>query len=394
MKFSTKTLVAVATAAALSAPLTEAFTTTPHGAFKVRQDPFAFGLNHRPVAQVAAPLFATHTDDTPQVEDQVQRLQAMAAKLRQEAAELEAEQAAQRAQAVERAFDKFDTNNDGELDLQELKAALEKTFKLDLTEERVQKLLQDFDTSGDNKLQRQEFVSLQQFRNRLGTMAQEERQKELQATKAAQQQAQVAEFLESQLELINDKPPTATDKIVSVLPYLFPLMDGVLFGRFLLAGHESNPLVAALAIVYTIYRSIPFSGFLSFFALSSFSGNLSVNRLVRFNMQQAIFLDVALFVPGLIAALTGALSSGLGYSIPPMLGELSSDALFVGLVAVLGYAAVSSLLGVIPDKIPLVSKAVNDRLPTADMINFIDPTTGQPILKKNQKDGDKDKKDD
>jgi hypothetical protein len=76
-------------------------------------------------------------------------------------------------------------------------------------------------------------------------MAYEERQKELQATKAAQREARVAKLIESQLELINDKSPTTTAQIVSVLPYLFPLTDGLLLGQFLLSGNESNPLVAA-----------------------------------------------------------------------------------------------------------------------------------------------------
>jgi hypothetical protein len=159
----------------------------------------------------------------------------------------------------ERAFDKFDTNQDGKLDIQALKAALEKTFKLDLPEERTQALLRDFVKSGDNKLQREEFVSIEHFPSRLGAMAYEERQKETQATEAAQQEAEVAKLIESQLELINDTSPTITDKIVSVLPDLFPLTDRLLFGQFLLSGGERNPLVAALAILYTVYRSIPFS---------------------------------------------------------------------------------------------------------------------------------------
>jgi hypothetical protein len=73
-----------------------------------------------------------------------------------------------------------------------------------------------------------------------------------------------------------------------------------------------------LVLEYRVYRSIPFSGFLSFFALSAISGNLSINRPVHFNMQRAILLDVALFVAILIAS-----PSALGYSIPPKLGELS-----------------------------------------------------------------------
>merc|ERR1711966_56776 len=100
--------------------------------------------------------------------------------------------------------------------------------------------------------------------------------------RAAQKEAEIAQLVESQLELINDKPPSGTDRIVSVLPYLLPLMDGLSYGKF------------------------PLAGFLAFFGLTFLSGNLAANRLVRFNAQQAIYLDVALFLPGLVATLAGA----------------------------------------------------------------------------------------
>merc|ERR1712232_607949 len=113
--------------------------------------------------------------------------------------------------------------------------------------------------------------------------------------------------------------------------------------------------------------------------LGLFSGNLAVNRLVRFNAQQAIYLDVALFVPGLIAALAGAASSGLGAAIPPAIVEAGNDAVFVALVAAVGYSALSSVLGATPDKIPFLSEAVDKRVPSAYDIQFIDPTTGERI---------------
>ncbi|CAB9508174.1 Inherit from NOG: protein transport [Seminavis robusta] len=395
MKFSATTLATFATVAALSSS-TNAFSVGPKAS--PRFDPFQLRTqtgNPKHARSPLGPLLATpEASAADAVDDEVHRLKAMAAKLRQEAAELEAQQATERASAIEKAFDRFDTDKDGELSVDELKAALEKTFKLELEEERVQRLMDDFDTSGDGALQKDEFVGIEQFRNRLEALASEERRKALEATKAAQQEAETAKLMESTMELINDKQPTNVDRAVSVLPYLFPLMDGLLFGQYLLAGNESNPVVATLAIIYTLYRSVPFSGFLAFFALSAFSGNLSINRLVRFNMQQAIFLDVALFVPGLIAALTSGATQALGLNIPPMVGELSSDALFVGLVAILGYSAVSSLLGVTPDKVPFVSQAVNDRLPSADMIEFIDPTTGEPIFKKTEQDNKDDEKKD
>ena len=54
----------------------------------------------------------------------------MAAKLRAEAASLEADKANQLAEAAEKAFRKFDVNSDGDVSLGELKAGLEKAFKV------------------------------------------------------------------------------------------------------------------------------------------------------------------------------------------------------------------------------------------------------------------------
>ena len=156
---------------------------------------------------------------------------------------------------------------------------------------------------------------------------------------------------------------------------------------------RDNPFVGALAIIYTLYRSVPFSGFIVFFLLNFLSSNPSLNRLVRFNMQQAIYLDIALFFPGLIASVYSLVVSGLGGGgIPPELTILGTDVMFVTLLTAIGYSTVSSLFGVEPDKIPIVSKAVLDRMPTVDMFD----ETGQfiPRQLREEKKDDKDKKDD
>jgi hypothetical protein len=184
----------------------------------------------------------------------------------------------------------------------------------------------------------------------------------------AKKAAEAASFAAAKMELINDKEPTLSERALSILPYLFPLMDGLQFGRFLLEGQD-NPAVAVLAALFLLYRSIPFSGFIAFFALSILSNQLGLNRLIRFNMQQAIYLDVFLFIPGFIASVGALVLNGLGVTVPQIFSQVGQDAIFISLIAAIGYSVISSLLGVIPDKIPGISEQVNNRIPTLDMFD-------------------------
>ena len=257
--------------------------------------------------------------------------------------------------------------------MQELKEGLEKVLKTELPEKRVRQLMEDFDTSGDGALQLDEFVGVDKFRNRLEALAREEKQAAQEAQKAAQKEAEMAKFLETQMELINDREPTATEKLVSVLPYLFPLLDGLQFGRFLLVDNADNPLVAIIAVLFALYKSVPFSGFIAFFALNFLSANPSINKLIRFNMQQAIFFDIFLFFPSVLAGIYTLVVSGVeGLSVNPVFTVVGSDLIFVILLGAVGYCTVSSLLGITPDKVPLISGLVSDRMPTfeVDMSQF------------------------
>ena len=325
---------------------------------------------HRKKSRFVSQIYSQQSPEEQKiVDDEIERLTSMAQKLRAEAALLEAERAQEMAKATERAFTKFDTNKDGEISLEELKAGLEKELKTELPDERVKRVMQDFDISGDGKLQLDEFVTVEKFRSKLEALAREEKEQALAATKAAQMEEEAAKLAEARLNLLNDKEPTTKDKILSVLPYLFPLLDSLQFGRFLVVENTENPFVIALALLYALYRAVPFSGFIAFIALNTLSSNPGINRLVRFNMQQAIFIDIALFFPGLIGALFALIGSGSGVAIPPVVSELGSDAIFISLLLTLAYASVSSLLGITPNKLPIISQAVEDRMPSIDMFD-------------------------
>jgi Chloroplast import apparatus Tic20-like/EF-hand domain pair len=299
-------------------------------------------------------------------EEQVTQLKNMAAKLRAEAAALEAERQQSMVQAAERTFNKFDTNQDDQVDLQELRQQLEKMFKLEISDDRLEKLMSTFDKNGDGVLQVEEFVSLDQFRNQMDAITRDEKQQARDTQKAVQAEQEAAAVMQAQMALINDREPSVTDKLVSVLPYLYPLLEGLQFARFLVTDHPENPVAMTAALIYGLYRSIPYGGFLALYALSRLSDNPAINRLVRFNMQQAVYLDIALIIPGLVFGLVSLI--GGGDAIPPELAPLVSDGVLVALLATLGYTTVSSLLGNEPNKIPFISDAVNKRMPTIDML--------------------------
>jgi hypothetical protein len=311
------------------------------------------------------------TDITEDTDDVVARLRAQAAKLRAEASNLEAEKADSMAKAAQMAFDKFDTDQDGTISLQELKAGLEKQLETQLSEIRVKELMAAFDVSGDNVLQRDEFVTVDKFRNKLNELARNEKERARQAKADADVERDAAKLAEARLDLLNDAPPTTSDKALSILPYLFPLMDGLQYGRFLLVNaDESNPVIMALGAMYALYRVIPLSGFVAYFALNFLSANPKINRLVRFNMQQAIFIDIALLFPGLLLGISTFVLPAVGVNLDlPVLTEVSSDVVFCAILATLTYTSISSLLGAAPDKLPLISNAVIERMPSVDMFD-------------------------
>jgi hypothetical protein len=303
-------------------------------------------------------------------DDEVERLRSMAKKLRDEASALAAEQAVKVSESTQKVFDKFDLNTDGAIDPEELKLGLEKVFKIELSDQRVKQLISKFDQNGDGVLQLQEFVSVDQMRNQLDALVREEKALALEQSKLAQQEEEAQRLYEMQMSVLNDGAPTPTEKAISVLPYLFPLLDSLQYAGPYITQHPDNPLAQVAAVLYTLYRSIPGGGFLAFFALSLLGSNPSLNRLIRFNMQQAIYLDFSLFIPAVFSLLIGFAASGLDLNISTQLQEISCDAVVLGMFTSILYASASSLLGQEPDKVPFISKTVEKRMITPEMFDI------------------------
>eukprot|EP00980_Cylindrotheca_fusiformis_P016417 scaffold4891_cov140-Cylindrotheca_fusiformis.AAC.14 len=326
--------------------------------------------------------FSTKNDVTTQ--DEVESLRGKARQLREEANVLATEQARKVSESVKKVFDKFDLNKDGSISASELKKGLQKSIKADIPQSRIQKLVDKFDKNGDGSLQLNEFVSEEKLRSQLDALIREEKAFELVNSKRVRQAQEAEKVKQMIISIINEDEPTTSDKILSVTPYLLPLLDSLQFAAYFAIKNPDNQLAQTAAVAYGVYRSIPLGGFLSFVALSYLSTNPTLNRLVRFNMQQAIFLDIALFVPGLLSFLVGIGAAYNSSLTPPMEAvEYASDAVVLAMLGSVAYASISSLLGKTPDKLPLVSQAAKSRTISREMFENVGQFIG---IKSDEKD--------
>lgn len=350
----------------------------------------------RPAGRAAASTTSSSLHMVNEIaEEKAARLRETAAAFRAQAAELEDKRELQRRVTAERSFNTFDTNKDGSVDVAELKAGLEtplrRSFTKQLTarmgrkpdreevdariaalpggslfpDDLAHKLIDTYDRNGDGLLQQSEFAPTEELRTRLENMFREQQEREREA-RVEERQRQMDEKMKSSADAaavavspedINDGPATATDKALSALPYLLPLADGVMFGGHLFGAFpEQLAWAQPLAFVLLALRSVPFATLAGFFGLSFLSGNPQVNKLVRFNMQQAINLDIALIVPGVLGALISASLGSDAYKLVP-LAEAGSDVVFVAMLVAVAYSIGTSATGAFPNKLPLLGRA-------------------------------------
>ncbi|CAN0065614.1 unnamed protein product [Discosporangium mesarthrocarpum] len=335
------------------------------------------------------------------VKIEASKLREAAAAVREESLQLERKAAEERRQRAERAFDIFDKNGDGHVDLAELQEGLGGSLRYEFVkiltkrfnrrptteevnrriaalpggvlrpEETWQKLIASYDTNGDGVLQPCEFAPVEELRYRLEAIYTQQQELEREARVAAREQGEpktqrnsvsVGEREGLTLTDANDGPPTAADKALSALPYLLPLMDLLSYAGHLFTAYPDQFAWAhPLVVLLSIYRAIPFSGFASFLGISLAANNPVVNKLVRFNLRQAINLDIALLLPGIVGALSTLAAGDDAARLAP-LGQISSDlVVLVGLVA-MAYSIGSSALGIFPNKIPIIG-AINRENP-------------------------------
>ncbi|KAK9919226.1 hypothetical protein M0R45_027836 [Rubus argutus] len=154
-------------------------------------------------------------------------------------------------------------------------------------------------------------------------------------------------------------PTPATDRLISAVSYTLPFFNSLQYGRYLFfqfpkLGLLFEPLLPLLGL----YRSIPYSSFVAFFALYlGVVRNPSFSHYTRFNAMQAVTLDVLLVLPLLIQRIFSPGQAGLGYKLMVW----GHNGIFVFSVLCFVYGLVSSILGRTP-YLPFVADAAGRQL--------------------------------
>ncbi len=153
-----------------------------------------------------------------------------------------------------------------------------------------------------------------------------------------------------------DGPPI-WQRPLAALAYLLPLSDAIPFGKALLLQFPVLQLLALPALpLITLQQAIPFGGLVVFLALYLLVvRNSQVPYLIRFNVLQAILLDIVLVL------LTLAFDTLLGPLGASFAVRTLENTIFLGTVVLVLFALVQSLRGKEAD-IPTVSEAVRMQL--------------------------------
>ncbi|MEB3226629.1 MAG: Tic20 family protein [Synechococcus sp.] len=147
-----------------------------------------------------------------------------------------------------------------------------------------------------------------------------------------------------------------TDRLFGALPYLLPLVYALPFGLpFLMRFPILGVIYVPLQPLIRLY-SFPFAGLIIFFVLyAAVVRNSRISHFIRFNTLQAILIDIALVLFGILIRFFGFGGGGI-------LVETLSNVAFLGTLVACIYAMVQSVLGRYAE-LPTISQAAYSQLP-------------------------------
>jgi len=298
-----------------------------------------------------------------EVDDEVAALELEAKKLREGIAELEAARSEKQRIETERLFRAFDEDGSGAIDVDEIRKGLKEFDGTEIDQERAYKILKACDLNDNGVLELNEF-DLKKLRDALAKVREaerEERAAQLEAEREAADKRQKEELKQKMVEAYEKGLPGPNQdtgigaRVASVFAYTLPVLDSV---RFLLPigmlVPQVQPITALLFAGLSAVNVIPFGQLIIFIAMQFISDNPEVPVLVRYNLKQAVALDIALFLPGILIFIA-EFALGTDGRLSPELSAAIGASVIIPVAIMLAYCTVFNLLGMAPRGVPGLS---------------------------------------
>jgi len=151
--------------------------------------------------------------------------------------------------------------------------------------------------------------------------------------------------------------PPIWQRLLAALAYLLPWSDALPFGQSLFGLFPVLQWLSLPAFpVLLLQQAVPFGGFVLFLVLFlAVVRNTKVPYLIRFNVLQAILVDILLILVSLAFSVLLA-PLGLGFALRTL-----SNTVFLGALLLVGFGMVQSLRGQ-EAEVPSLSQAVRMQL--------------------------------
>ena len=233
----------------------------------------------------------------------------------------------------------------------------------EVTDEQAQRLVQAMDLNGDGVIQPEELdfsavqTLLKQFRKEMQTKEDAERT----AAYASKEEELLRKEWE---EFLASRPPRNEDTglltcIGSILAYALPLTDALRFGMFLFAAFPAiQPLLDLLVVPVVLVNALPFGlGYLIlFFSMQALATNRDLPALLRYNLRQAITLDIGLVFMSLVGGLLQGSAALFNTPLPLELVGVSSTAIYFAVTSACIYSIIVSLTGLFPKGLGIITE--------------------------------------
>ncbi|CAE8657825.1 unnamed protein product, partial [Polarella glacialis] len=287
-------------------------------------------------------------------EDAARQLRLEAAQLRADVEELEQTQKSTM-------FRSFDADGSGAVDASELQEGMKEFRDERLDEATALRLLQVHDSNNDGVLQPEEF-DIKRLQSTLEVFRKEKQAEEDVKEKEAGKRREAEKEQKALDEFLETLPPANEDtgvlsRLASILAYCLPVWDSLRFSVPLVSLFPAlGNVTAALLLPLNMLRVIPFVQLFLFLGMQFLAANNKLPRLVRFNMRQAIMIDIGI---SLISVLEGTIAFLFKLDHLPGFMTYANSELSIAIFAVssmlISYCTVSNLCGIVPNGLPWIS---------------------------------------